>query len=53
MAKYNQVGGFKEVEMEEIRRLKGELQAEMPGENINAKGAIMWAVQNELERREL
>jgi len=52
MADYNQIGGFKSHEMEEIRRLAGELQTEMVEENINNKGAVMWAVRNELERRD-
>ena len=43
------VGGLSESEMEKIRRLGGLIQAET-GDKISNREAVMWAVNNELER---
>jgi hypothetical protein len=44
------VGGLTETEMEQIRKLKGHIQAQMTQESISNRDAVMWAVNNELEK---
>jgi len=50
MAKYDNVGGMKAADMEKIRELRGRIQTEVPHESVSMKDAVMWAVENELER---
>jgi hypothetical protein len=45
------VGGFAESEMEEIRRLAGQIQADT-GEATSLREAVLWAVRTELEDNE-
>jgi len=52
MGDNNAVGGFSDSEMAEIRKLKGVLQQEMPENKFSNKGAVLWAVRNELDRKE-
>jgi len=46
------VSGLSESEIRQIRRLKGKIQQEAVTESISNSDAVMWAVQNELERRD-
>jgi len=46
------VGGLTEEELAQIRRLKSLLQLEEPEERFTNRGAVMWAVENEIMRLE-
>jgi len=46
------VMGLTESDIEEIRELKGLLQAEYTDEDLNNSDTVMWAVRNEIERLE-
>jgi len=53
MAHGNQaIGGLTESELEEVRRLRGLIQAEVVEQNMSLRNATMWAVRNEIERLE-
>jgi hypothetical protein len=47
-----EISGLTESDIERIRRLKGLLQAEAVQMTMTNKDAVMWAVNNELEKRE-
>jgi len=47
---YSTVGGLKPNDMEQIRRLRAKIQYENPELNVSLKDAVMWAVDNELEK---
>lgn len=49
--KNNAVGGMTDAELQRIKRLGGYLQAET-GETISNREAVMWAVDNELEKHQ-
>jgi hypothetical protein len=46
------IGGLTESELEEVRRLRGLVQAEVVEKNMSLRNATMWAVRNEIERLE-
>jgi len=46
------VGGLTEEDIERIRKLKGYIQADSPALTVSNKDAVMWAVNNELEKYE-
>ena len=48
---YANVGGLKSADMDKIRQLRAKIQYENPELNISLKDAVMWAVNNELEKR--
>lgn len=45
------VTGLSENEIEQIRQLKGLLQAEVPDSEFTNADTVMWAVENEIERQ--
>jgi hypothetical protein len=47
----NTVGGLKPDDMERIRELRAAIQYENPELNVSLKDAVMWAVNNELDKR--
>lgn len=49
---YANVGGLKADDMERIRELRAAIQYENPELNVSLKDAVMWAVNNELEKRQ-
>ena len=49
---YANVGGLKDADMERIRELRAAIQYENPELNVSLKDAVMWAVNNELEKRQ-
>lgn len=51
MARYDNIGGLKDADMEKIRELRGRIQAEVTTESISMKDAVMDAVESELDRR--
>ena len=44
------VGGLSEQDMNKIRQLRGYVQTEVPDESVSYRDAVLWAVENELER---
>jgi len=44
------VGGLSEQDMNKIRELRGFIQTEVTDTAISNRDAVMWAVENELER---
>lgn len=44
------VTGLTKKQLEQIRRLKGKIQMKRPSREITHPDAVMWAVNNELER---
>jgi hypothetical protein len=45
------IGGLSPSEIEQIRKLKGDIQRDSVKKDITMSDAVMWAVNNELERR--
>jgi len=45
------IGGLSPSEIEQVRKLKGEIQADAVQQDITMSDAVMWAVSNELQRR--
>jgi len=46
----SKVGGLSEQDMNKIRELRGFIQTEVTDTAISNRDAVMWAVENELER---
>lgn len=44
------INGFTQTEKNQIRELKGHVQVKVSGERVTIPDAIIWAVENELER---
>jgi len=45
------VGGLSEQDMNKIRELRGHIQTEVVEQSVSNRDAVLWAVENELDRR--